>query len=87
MLFQNRSSTCEEVKTMVQNFRDKLSRDEEIYVPYNHSLLRLDHTKMVCLGQQVNRLRREFYALVGSITRRNLTTVENYLGASSYVLL
>jgi hypothetical protein len=68
----NRSSTCDEVKTMVQNFRDKLSRDEVIYVPYNHSLLRLDHTKMVCRGQQVNRSRREFYALVGSITRKKL---------------
>ena len=68
----NRSSPCEEIRTMVQIFEDKLSRDEVIYVPYNHSLLRLDHTKMVCLGQQVNRLRREFYALVGSITRKKL---------------
>ena len=68
----NRSSPCEETKTMVKNFSDMLSREEVIKVPYNHPLLRLDHNKMVCLGQQVNRLRSEFYALVGSITRKKL---------------
>lgn len=68
----NRSSPCEVTKTMVKNFSDMLSREEVIKVPYNHPLLRLDHNKMVCLGQQVNRLRSEFYALVGSITRKKL---------------
>lgn len=83
----NRSSTCELTKTMVQDFNDKVSRHEVIYVPYNHPLLRLDHNKMVCLGKQVNRVRSEFYANSGTTTRKKLDDARKLCGCKQLCTL
>ncbi len=72
---------------MVVQFKDKLSKGEVIYVPFNHPLLKLGHNKMACLGIRVNKLRSKHYAKTGSIIRKNLTIHGNCEGASSCVLL
>ncbi len=36
----NQSSFCEITKRMVLDFKDRVSKHEKIYVPYNHLLLR-----------------------------------------------
>jgi hypothetical protein len=49
----NYSSTCEITKTMVLDFKDKASKREEIYVPYNGPLLRQNHHQIACLGKKL----------------------------------
>ena len=81
------SSTCEITKTLVLEFKDKLRKGEEINVPYKHSLLRLDHNQMACLGNKVNKLRRDYYAHTGSITRKKLNDARKLCGCKQLCTL
>jgi len=83
----NASSTCETTKTMVLEFKDKLRKGEEVYVPYKHPLLRLDHNQMVCLGNKVNKLRSDDYAHTRSITRKKLSDARKLCGCKQLCTL
>ncbi len=72
---------------MVLDFKDKVSKHEEIYVPYSHPLLRLNHNQMVCLGRKVNGLRSEYYAILDLLQEKSLTTQEICAVASRFVFL
>jgi hypothetical protein len=76
----NASSTRETTKTMVLEFKDKLRKGEEIHVPYYHPLLRLDHNQMACLGNKVNKLRSDYHAHIGSITRKKVNDARKLCG-------
>jgi hypothetical protein len=67
--------------------KDKLSKAEVIYVPYNHPLLRMDHNQMVCLGKRVNKLRSKYYANTGSITRKKLNDARKLCGCKQLCTL
>ena len=83
----NASSTCETTKTMVLEFKDKFRKGEEIFFPYKNLLLRLDHSQMVCLGNKVNKLRSDYYAHTGSITRKKLNDARKVCGCNQLCTL
>lgn len=85
----NKNSTCDSVKAEIVVFQGKLSRDEAILVPYNHPMLKLNHTQMVCLGKKVNEVRKAHYHLVGqeAVTKKQLTYTRKLFGCKQLCTL
>lgn len=76
----NQSSACVMTQTMVQDLKEKVLKEEVIRVPYNSSLLRLNHNQMVCLGKHVNSLRSAYYNQSGVVSRKKLDEARKLCG-------